>query len=106
MTEDQARLLVEKWRARAQRTPYLCCRDDRTHSHGFGPAIGDPEFDPAEARGDGACADELEALLTRPVVPAEVMRCSKCGTDCQDELCLDGSADSHTPVAVVPAVTQ
>jgi hypothetical protein len=29
-----------------------------------------------------------------------VMRCSKCGTDCQDEPCVDGNPDSHTPVAV------
>lgn len=27
-----------------------------------------------------------------------VMRCSLCGTDCQDSPCLDGRSDSHTPI--------
>jgi hypothetical protein len=28
--------------------------------------------------------------------------CSRCGTACQDELCIDGSADTHTPVEGLP----
>jgi hypothetical protein len=29
-----------------------------------------------------------------------MMRCSRCGTYCQDDPCLDGNPDSHTPVEV------
>lgn len=42
------------------------------------------------------------ATALRNVAPVLRMVCSRCGTDCQDELCVDGSADTHTPVAAPP----
>lgn len=69
------------------------CRDGLCYAYGLDQFIGEREAGmPKEGREPiGQVWKELKEMLLVP-------RCSRCGADCQDQLCVDGT-DHHTPVA-------